>query len=119
MNEVNSLVKKFVNEIMKYEEAAELNDSVSMNKQHEEIRKIMMNLKAAGKEVEDKMIQLLYHESNYVKCNAAYYLIPAQPEKARKTLEEIASLRGLKAGTIAFTAKMTLREWDNGNLKFD
>ena len=60
-----------------------------------------------------ELLQYLNHNDVGVRLAAATYLLPQYEEKGIKVLEEIAKI----AGPPSFDAKMTLREWRNGNLK--
>jgi len=117
--DLDNLVQRFVEASIKLEKATLAGDSKRINQESLEIMAIMKELRSIGKDAMDKLLPLLSHENNYVRCNSACCMIPVYPEKARETLTEISQLKGLKAGMIGFNAKMTLKEWDKGNLKFD
>ena len=118
-NNLEILVQRFIEASIKLEESTLAGDSERINKESKEIMIIVKELRGIGKDAMDKLLPLLSHENNYVRCNAACCIIPVYPKKARETLTEISQLKGLKAGMIGFNAMMTLREWGKGNLKFD
>ena len=53
------------------------------------------------------------HPDIGVRKTAATYLLPVNEKESIKVLKEIAKLNGL----AAFDAKMTIQEWENGNLR--
>ncbi|HEY9061488.1 MAG TPA: DUF2019 domain-containing protein [Pseudobacteroides sp.] len=114
MRSIEELVKMFVDASMRLEEAESVGNSKIVNQQYDKLRKIREELKEIGDEAMESLISLINHENIYVRYNAAYSIIPVNPEKAKEALNEISNARGL----IGFTSKMTLREWENGNLKF-
>ncbi|HEY9061487.1 MAG TPA: DUF2019 domain-containing protein [Pseudobacteroides sp.] len=114
MCELEKLIQTLVQESIKQEEATLVGDSNMMNKQYAKIRKIRESLRRIGNIAFSDIISLLSHENSYVRYNASFVIIPFFPEEAKKTLVEISKLNS----SIGFTAEMTLREWDKGNLEF-
>lgn len=115
---LQALIQNFIEASLKLEEASLSGDVIKINYEGKQIKAITGEIRCLGKEAMELMISLLNHQNNYVKCYAACCIIPVYPEKAREALNEIAQLKGLKDGLIGFNAKMTLREWDSGNLSF-
>ncbi len=58
---------------------------------------------------------LLYHEHIAVKCDVAIQLLPFYTEEAEAVLEELSKKRG---DLTYSTARVTLKEWRKGNIKF-
>lgn len=115
MEQVQRLIEEFITACMRLQESEEAGDYKTTNLQYDKLKKIRANLRTIGKHAFEEIIPLISNENIYVRYNAAFSIIPIEPEKARNTLNEIANSRGI----IAFTSKMTLQEWVNGNLKFD
>jgi hypothetical protein len=114
MSELEKLIQTLVQESIKQEEATLVGDSKVMNKQYAKIKKVRESLRSIGDIAFNNIISLLSHENSYVRYNASFVIMPFFPEEAKKTLVEISKLNS----SIGFTAEMTLREWDRGNLKF-
>jgi len=70
-----------------------------------------LQLKELGKT--NKLTRLLNSENENVRLWAATHLLPTNEFEAKKVLQELA----LKPGFNAFSAEMTLKEWEKGNLK--
>ena len=110
---MNVDINKFKEACILKGEAEELGDSKKGNKQHKIIHSIYLMLKKNHRL--DELLSLLNHENPYVRLWASAYTLQISQEMAEKTLETLASL----IGNIGFCSEMTLREWRNGNLKYD
>ena len=94
-------------------EADELGDSKKGNKQYKIIHSVYLLFKNNNRL--DELLSLLDHENPYVKLWASAYTLHISQSIAEKTLESLSNLKG----NIGFCSEMTLREWRNGNLKFE
>ncbi|AIF51852.1 DUF2019 domain-containing protein [Pelosinus sp. UFO1] len=115
MRALEQILEEFVEACLKQEDSLKRGDSKTGNKQYRIINDIRRDLKANPKYGIEKLIPFLEHSSANVRLNTAFCLIPLLPEQARNVLAIVAAGRG----AVAFNAKMTLSEWEKGNLKFD
>lgn len=82
------------------------------NKCFDELLEIAKELRSENKLLE--LEQLLNDPSEGVKFEASSKLLTVNSKKAEKAMTEITK----KKGSLPFTAKMTLKQWKAGNLKF-
>ena len=109
------ILKKYINLIVEWGIAQDKADSKKSNKIYDKKNECYHEIRENISLYIDDLIDLLNDENNYVKSEIAFLLLPYKTEEAKKTLEEIST----KRGTIAFTAKMTLKLWDEGKLNLD
>lgn len=100
-------------EAIRYGHSMEKCDSKAANKAYDLIYKAYGNLKKQNSLLE--LESLLEHDSPYVRLWAARYLLPVTTKKAKDILNKLSIIKG---ATIGLNAKMTLSEWDKGNLQF-
>lgn len=105
-------LEKFVEACIKKGNADSLGDYKTSNKCYKIINSVYKNLKK-NNSVND-LVKLLVNENLYVKLWASRFTLQIETDLAQKTLREISKFPGL----IGFEAKMTLKEWRKGNLKF-
>ena len=110
---LNQEIMQFQFKAMKHGMALEKGDSKTANKAYKEIHKNYLVLKKQNKLIE--LEPLLEHDSPYVRFWASRYLLQICLKKSEKILEELSKLKGI---SVAFDARMTLREWKEKNLKF-
>lgn len=87
-------------------------DSKKGNKYYDELLSIATELRDDGRLIDLEC--LLDEENDGVKFEVASKLLTVDNIKAEKVLIKITE----KKGTLPFTAKMTLKQWKAGNLKF-
>lgn len=87
-------------------------DSNKGNKCYDELLDIAVELRSEGKLIE--LETLLDDIEDGVKFEAASKLLTINSKKAEKALVSITE----KKGALPFTAKMTLKQWKAGKLKF-
>ena len=105
-------IEKFVEACILKGEADEMGNSSKGNKYYKTIESIYNHLKANNRL--NELAILLNHEQPYVKLWSSAYMLPITPIESQKVLEELSGIKTI----IGFTAKMTLKEWLKGNLKF-
>lgn len=88
--------------------------SVTANKYFQKLKDISIEMVNSGSILELK--KLFNHESAAVRCNAAFALLPFATLEAENILEELSAQRG---NFVYLEAKMTLKEWRKGNIKFE
>lgn len=115
MRPLEKIVNEYLEACMKGEDAQERGDSKTYNKQQRIIQKIRKELKSNSEYGLGQLLPFLEHQNSFVKLETAISLVPIQPDRSKKVLLELSDTKGL----TAFNAKMTLSEWEKGNLKFD
>ena len=87
-----------------------------INKQYNILRKIYILFKNNQGLALRELPQLISHENIYVKLWASAHALALNinVSDAEKSLETISK----RTDVIGFEAKMTLKEWQKGNLKF-
>lgn len=115
MRDLEKILEEYLSACIKNGESLDKGDSKNANKQFRILIKIENDLKSKQEYGREKLLPYLEHPNEYVRLHTASIVIPISPEKARDVLAELAKRRG----TVAFTAEMTLSEWEKGNLKFD
>lgn len=105
-------VNKFKEIAKKRWEYLKKDDSKAGNKCYDELLSIAVEL--CNENQLHELSVLLDNENDGVRFEAASKLLTINFEKAVNTLEKLTE----KKGTLPFSAKMTLRQWKVGNLKF-
>jgi hypothetical protein len=108
------IVKNFINASIKQGESLEEGNWKVANRQYKIIEKSYHQLNELGKEGEKELVKLLDYNNDYVKLWSATYSLPIEEVKAKKILEILSN----KTRGLGLTAKMTIEEWEKGNLKF-
>ncbi len=88
-------------------------NSRKSNRLHDLCFKYFKKLKSQGSQGIDLLLNLLSHDSDYVRYNAAVHLLSVEPEKAKGVLTDLAT----RPGIFGFTVEMVLKEWDKGKLR--
>ncbi|MDU4961608.1 MAG: DUF2019 domain-containing protein [Sporomusaceae bacterium] len=115
MRSLEKILEEYLDACLKQEDAQKRGDAKTYNKQQRIIQEKRKNLKSNNQYGLEKLEPFLEHPSSIVRLATAYSLIPIFPDKAKQVLISLAEVRG----TTGFNAKMTLSEWEKGNLKFD
>lgn len=114
MDEIQEIIKHFIETSIEQEEATLAGNHKVMNRKYSDIKDLIARLKSLSDNSLFALMPLLSHENSYVRYNASFAIIPINPEKAKEVIKEISQLKS----SIGFTAMMVLREWEKGNLKF-
>lgn len=109
--EIDGLVHEFESFCIKNDIAAKALNSKLANKYARGIINSYLKLKELGKT--NALSKLLTSENDNVRLWAATHVLSTDEIEAKLVLEELAA----KGDLNAFSAEMTLREWNNGNLK--
>lgn len=115
MRTLEQIIDEYIEACIKGEKAQEKGDSTTYNKQQRNIQKIRKELKSNVEYGLEKLLPFLQHQNRFVRLETAISVVPIQPDRSKKVLLELSGTRGL----TAFNAKMTLLEWEKGNLTFD
>jgi hypothetical protein len=110
----DEIIENFIDATIKHGEATEEENWKVANRQYKTIEKSYQQLKEMDEEGVNELIKLLDYDNDYVKLWSASYLLPVTEEKAKSILIMLSQ----KVGPPSFEAKMTLEEWEKGNLKF-
>lgn len=89
-------------------------DPKTANKNHDVIAAVYRELRQRGVESQRRLLALFGHRDAGVRQWAAAHALEFAPAEGERVLEEIAAL----AGRAGFDAKMILREWRAGRLRF-
>jgi hypothetical protein len=100
----------FVESSIEHGNAMESGDYRRANKAYASIIKSMKILKEGGKT--DEFLKTLNHESPSVRLSSACALLSAYQTEALRALGDLAN----ESGIVSFDAKMTIQEWEKGNL---
>ena len=84
------------------------------NRHHDIIAAIYRELKLRGDEAVKRLTELLENDDDSVKVWAAAHTLEFNELECSNILEKI----GLDRGLVPLAARMTLREWRKGTLKF-
>jgi hypothetical protein len=109
--DVAKIVSDFEIFCIKNDEAAKESKPKLSNKYARKIINSYLQLKELGKTSE--LSKLLNSDNDNVRLWAATHTLPTNEVEAKRVLQELASNSGLNA----FSAEMTLKEWNQGNLK--
>lgn len=112
---MKDVLKKYIDLIVEWGIAQDEANSRKSNKIYDKKRKFYHEIRENINLYINDLIYFLNDENDYVKSGIAFLLLPYKTEEAKKALEEVST----KRGTVAFTAKMTLKLWNEGKLKFD
>lgn len=86
----------------------------TVNKAADEIASIHSELRGRGSAALERLLPLLKDEDSSVRCWAGAHALMFAPKEGVAVLEDLAASPGL----IGFAAKMTLKEWRAGRLRF-
>ena len=110
LNKTEAACRRFENAAVKHAEATEAGHHTQANKCYQVIAKSARYLKETNNL--KQLSKFLYSESVGVRMWAATYLLPIFERNARQILQTIASDNNIHS----LTAKITLDEWEKGNL---
>jgi hypothetical protein len=93
--------------------ATENGDYKKANREHDKVIVALHKLRSFGEAGHRALLDLLKDPQAHVRCWAATHLLDTHSERAVEILESLASSPGI----VAFTARMVLSEWRNGELR--
>ena len=111
---MTEVIETFINSAIAHSEATEQGDYKTANKNYDKIVDSVKFLKQNG--MIKELSKLFTHSNPGVRIWACTYSLEENEKKAKKALGAIAKENILHH---SFTAKMTLDEWNSGNLKLD
>jgi hypothetical protein len=89
-------------------------DGAAGNAAADRIAAVYRELRSRGLEHQKRLLPLLLREDDGVRVWAAAHALEFEPRQGEAILSEIAKGMGMKA----FSAKMALKSWREGNLHF-
>ncbi len=108
-----TLVEDYLNSLVLFVEATEKNDPRAAKKYYKIMDSLFRKLRDSGLLVE--LVKFLNHENDEVRLWVSTHLLVYNESIAKKSLEKIANS---ELGLTAFSAEMTLQEWNKGNLTY-
>lgn len=112
--ELEGIIKKYIDAAIKHGEETEKGNYRLVNKQYDILARCYNELKLSGEIGINELKKLLEHPNDYVRLWASAHIIVIDPIKAKIALLDLSK----RPGYLGFDAKMTLSEWEKGNLKF-
>lgn len=114
MNEVDHLIEKFIQSVMIHRTQSENGDYEIANKHFKIAEMCFCKLREQNDNWVDEFLKLLNHDESSVRVSAAYYLLPFETHKAINILKKSKK----EPNGVGFNAKIVLKEWKKGHLKF-
>jgi hypothetical protein len=108
--DIDKIVSEFESFCIKNDAAAQALNSKLANKYAKIIINCYLQLKELGKS--NELSKLLKSENENVRLWAATHTLSTNEVEAKQVLNELLA----KPGLNAFSAEMTLRQWEKGNL---
>lgn len=112
---VDQLKDDYVRAAQAHGYALGIGDAITANEAYDRLAAIYRQLRDAGLESQRTLLTLLNHENTSVRCWAASHALEFSPEQAERALAAVAESA---EGPTAFNARMTLRQWRRGHLRF-
>ncbi len=109
--DTNKIVAEFESFCIKNDAAAQASNPNLANKYAKKIINCYLQLKEMGKT--NELSKLLKSENENVRLWAATHTLQTNEVEAKQVLHELV----VKPGLNGFSAEMTLRQWEKGNLK--
>lgn len=108
-----TLVEDYLNSLIAFIEASANNDQKTARKFYKVMDSVFRKLRDSGKL--EELLKILSHENESVRLWVSTHLLVYDESLAKESLRKIANN---KSGLVAFSAEMTLQEWDKGNLTY-
>jgi hypothetical protein len=115
MEDTASLVKRYADAARRHGEATEIGDHSAANAAHDVISSTYRELRNRGVDAQRALLPLLKDPSVGVRLWAASHALEFSPDDGEPVLSSIESM---PQSFNAFSAKMTLQQWRQGNLRF-
>ncbi len=112
--DVDSLLKAYRDSASAHRTATNEGDSRRGNREHDVLAAVYRELRGRGMTTQRSLLGLLDDPDLGVRGWAASHAMEFAPEEGRPVLEELAQ----SGGILGFSAAMTLKEWQKGNLRF-
>lgn len=112
--DLEQLIARYAESAAAHRAASESGDYKLANKQYAIIARTHKELLQRGNHGRARLLELLTHESAGVRGWAAAHALEFAPAEAEPVLIELSNA----VGTQGMSARMTLREWRAGRLRF-
>jgi hypothetical protein len=110
----DELIRLYEKAASEHRQANRQRDFRAGNPAADRIVAIYRVIKSRGLEHQRMLLPLLLSSDDGVRCWAAAHALEFEPRQGEAILSEIAKLEGLEG----FSAKMTLKAWREGSLRF-
>jgi hypothetical protein len=111
---VDALVTAYAQAAAEQGHYSEAGDHKRANRRTATIAAIYRELRGRSDDAKEALRPLLYDANEHVRLWAAAHALDFSPSDGEPVLSELTNLRGL----AGLNAKMTLREWRQGTLRF-
>ena len=111
---VDALVTAYAQAAAEQGHYSEAGDRKRANRRTDTIAAIYRELRGRSDDAKEALRPLLYDANEHVRLWAAAHALDFSPSDGEPVLSELTNLRGL----AGLNAKMTLREWRQGTLRF-
>lgn len=112
---IEELVRRYADAAAIHGRATERSDYVKGNAAHEVISSVYRELRRRGPDAQSALLDLLSDPEPGVRCWAASHALEFSPPDGERVLSEIA---GVPKSLVSFSARMTLKQWQDGKLRF-
>jgi hypothetical protein len=113
--EIASLVNRYSESAAAHGRATEAGDHKTANAAHEVLATVYRELRRRGVEAQRALLPLLEHNDIGVRGWAGAHALEFAPSEGESALTALAEV---PRSLISFSAKMTLRQWREGTLRF-
>jgi hypothetical protein len=110
----DELVRLYEDAAIRHGRGTEEGTPKATNQAANTISAVYRELRRRGGQTRDAILPLLLSDHASVRGWAASHALEFAPERGRAILQNLAKERGL----IAFSARMTLKVWNEGTLRF-
>lgn len=113
--EVVALVRQYADAAAAHGRATEVGDYKAANAAHEALASVYRELRRRGVEAQRALLPLLENEDLGVQAWAGAHALEFAPVEGEQALTRISEI---PKSLVSFSAKMALRQWREGKLRF-
>lgn len=114
MKEIDELIEKYIESVILHGKESWGGDYKIANKHYKLYTKCFVEICKYGVEGIDALKELLNHESHFVRCCAAYHILPFDSYNGIKMLKKCKR----EPEGVGLSAQTLLSEWNSGKLRF-
>ncbi len=111
---IDALVRSYAESAVAHLSASDEGDYNAANRAHDLIAAVYSELRARGREAQERLLSLLGDPRAEVRSWSAAHALEFAPSRGEPVLTELSRA----GGAIGMSAEMTLREWRKGSLRF-
>ncbi len=112
---IPELIKMYTEAASRHGAATESGDYKEANRQHDVVAKVYRELRRRGSDAQRALLPLLAEQDLGVRTWAAAHALEFAPAEGKRVLAAAAEVPN---SLVSLSAKMTLREWEAGRLRF-